>query len=115
MFAALNTVEPPIVERSMVGILERDEPWYAQRLPAVEQRVRHRLAQLSRRLGDAQWLDGAFSAGDLLMATVLLRARPTGLLDGYPSLCAYLARAEARPGYRRAFAAQLAVFNGTQG
>ena len=115
MFAALNTGEPPIVERSMVGILERDEPWYAQRLPAVEQRVRHRLAQLSRRLGDAQWLDGAFSAGDLLMATVLLRARPTGLLDGYPNLCAYLARAEARPGYRRAFAAQLAVFNGTQG
>ena len=115
MFAALNTVEPPIVERSMVGILERDEPWYAQRLPAVELRVRNRLTQLSSRLGDAEWLDGAFSAGDLLMATVLLRARPTGLLDGYPTLCAYLARAEARPGYRRAFAAQLAVFNGTQG
>ena len=115
MFAALNTVEPPIVERSMVGILERNEPWYEQRLPAVEQRVRNRLAQLSSRLGDADWLDGPFSAGDLLMVTVLLRARPTGLLDGYPNLCTYLARGEARPAYRRAFAAQLAVFTDTQG
>jgi glutathione S-transferase len=106
---APSPVEPPIVERSMVGILERDEAWYAQRSPAVEQRAHNRLAQLSRRLRDAEWLDGALSAGDLLVATVLLRTRPTDLLDGCPNLCAYLARGEARPADRRAFAAQLAV------
>ncbi len=113
MFAAVNTVEPPIVERSLVGILERDEPWYARRLPAVEDRVRTRLGQLSRRLGDADWLDGGFSAGDLMMVAVLLRAKPTGLLDEHPNLAAYVARGEARPAYQRAFADQLAVFTGS--
>jgi glutathione S-transferase len=110
MFAALNTVEPPIVERSMIGLLERDETWYAQRLPAVEGRLRKRLGELSRRLGDADWLDGAFSAGDLLMVSVLLRLKSSNILDEYPNLTAYVARAEARPAYQRAFAAQLAVF-----
>ena len=112
MFAAVSTVEPPIVDRSMVGLLERDEPWYAQRLPIVEDRVRKRLGELSRRLGDADWLDGDFSAGDLLMASVLLRSRSSGILDEHPNLAAYVARAEARPAYQRAFAAQLAVFTG---
>jgi glutathione S-transferase len=110
MFAAINTVEPPIVERSLVMFLERDEPWYDARLPLLDDRVRVRLNELSRRLGDAEWLDGAFSAGDLMMVTVLRRAQPTGLLQDYPSLLAYIARAEARPAYRRAFADQLAVF-----
>ena len=114
MFAALNTVEPPIVERSMIGLLERDETWYAQRLPAVEGRLRKRLGELSRRLGDADWLDGAFSAGDLMMVSVLLRSKSSGILDEYPNLSAYVARGEARPAYQRAFAAQLAVFE-TQG
>ena len=114
MFAALNTVEPPIVERSMIGLLERDETWYAQRLPAVEGRLRKRLGELSRRLGDAEWLDGAFSAGDLMMVSVLLRSKSSGILDEYPNLSAYIARGEARPAYQRAFAAQLAVFE-TQG
>ena len=114
MFAALNTVEPPIVERSMIGLLERDETWYAQRLPAVEGRLRKRLGELSRRLGDADWLDGAFSAGDLMMVSVLLRSKSSGILDEYPNLSAYIARGEARPAYQRAFAAQLAVFE-TQG
>jgi glutathione S-transferase len=110
MFAALNTVEPPIVERSMIWLLERDEPWYAQRLPAVEERLRKRLGELSRRLGDADWLDGAFSAGDLMMVSVLLRSKGGGVLEEFPNLCAYIARGEARPAYQRAFAAQLAVF-----
>ncbi|WP_293905724.1 glutathione S-transferase family protein [Phenylobacterium sp.] len=110
MFAALGTIEPPIVERSMATLVERDKPWYAQRLPMLEDRVRARLGELSRRLGEADWLDGAFSAGDLLMVSVLLRLGGSGLLDDYPNLCAYIARAEARPAYRRAFAAQLAVF-----
>ena len=110
MFAALNTVEPPIFERSLATILERDEPWYEQRLRALGDSIRKRLDSLSARLGDADWLDGAFSAGDLLMVTVLLRAQASGLLEEYPNLAAYVARGEARPAYQRAFAAQLAVF-----
>ena len=109
MFAALSTVEPPILELANAKLLEGDKPWSAQRLPLVEDRVRSRLGRLSRRLGDARWLDGAFSAGDLMMASVLLRVRASGLLDDYPNLSAYLARGEARPAYKRAFAAQLAV------
>ncbi|MBY5789013.1 glutathione S-transferase family protein [Rhizobium leguminosarum bv. viciae] len=110
MFAALNTVEPPIFDRALVTILERDKPWYDQRLSGLEDSIRKRLTDLSRRLGDADWLDGAFSAGDLLMVTVLLRLKGSGILEEYSNLSAYVARAEARPAYKRAFAAQLAVF-----
>ena len=113
MFAALNTVEPPIVEREMATYFDRDKAWYGERLPLLEDRVRGRLGELSSRLGDAEWLDGAFSAGDLLMVTVLRRLEGSGLLDGYPNLCAYIARGEARPAYRRAFGDQLAVFTGS--
>jgi glutathione S-transferase len=109
VFAALNTVEPPIVERSMAGCLERG--WYAQRLPMLDERVRTRLAQLSAWLGAAAWLDGEFSVGDLMMVSVLLRLKSSGLLDEYPQVgVAYVARATQRPAYQRAFAAQLAVF-----
>jgi glutathione S-transferase len=114
MFAALNTVEPPILELVTVRILESDKPWSKERLPLVEGRIRVRLEQLSARLGDADWLDGAFSAGDLLMVSVLLRLKSSGILDEYPNLAAYVARAEARPAYRRAFEAQLAVNTGTR-
>jgi len=110
MFAAVNTIEPPIVERSMARILESNEPWYEQRLPLLDERVRKRLGELSGRLGDAAWLDGEFSAGDLLMVSVLLRSKGSGLLEEYPNLSAYVARGEARPAYQRAFDAQLAVF-----
>jgi len=110
MFAALNTVEPPIVEREAAGHAERDKSWYEARRPMLEDRVRVRLGQLSSRLGAADWLDAAFSAGDLLMVTVLRRLDGSGLLDGYPNLCAYIARGEARPAYKRAFDAQRAVF-----
>ncbi len=110
MFAALSTVEPPILDLQTAKLLERDESWYEKRLVLVEQRVRDRLGTLSDRLGRADWLDGAFSAGDLVMVTVLLRLRASGLLDEYPNLAAYVARGEARPAYQRAFAAQLAVF-----
>jgi len=109
MFAALNTVEPPILELTNARLLERDKPWSKERLPLVEDRVRTPMGQLSRRLGEAEWLDGAFSAGDLMMASVLLRLRASGILDEYPNLAAYLARGEARPAYKRAFAAQLAI------
>jgi glutathione S-transferase len=114
MFAAVNTVEPPILELANAKILEKDKPWSKERLPLVEDRVRSRMAQLSRRLGDAQWLDGAFSAGDLMMVSVLLRLRSSGILDECPKLAAYVARGEARPAYKRAFDAQLAVFKANQ-
>jgi glutathione S-transferase len=109
MFAALNTVEPPILELTIAKLLEGDKPWSTERLPLVEGRIRARLDQLSARLGDADWLDGAFSAGDLLMVSVLLRLRASGILDEYANLAAYVARGEARPAYKRAFAAQLAI------
>lgn len=112
IFAALNTVEPPILELANALILENDKPWNKERLPLVKDRVRDRLKQLSARLGQADWLDGAFSAGDLMMASVLLRLRASGILDEFPNLAAYVARGEARPAYKRAFAAQLAVFTG---
>jgi glutathione S-transferase len=112
MFAALNTVEPPILELVTAKLIEGDKPWRAERLPLVEGRIRDRLDQLSARLGEAEWLEAAFSEGDLMMVSVLLRLRPSGILDGHPSLAAYVARGEARPAYKRAFAAQLALYTG---
>ena len=112
MFAALNTVEPPIFERSLATILEQDDPWFEQRLHVLEDSIRKRLGDLSGRLGNADWLDDAFSAGDLLMVTVLRRLNGSGILETYPNLSAYVARGEARPAYKRAFADQLAVFTG---
>jgi glutathione S-transferase len=112
MFAAVNTVEPPIFEYAISTLLERDKAWYGERLPVLEARVRGRLDELSSRLGGADWLDGAFSAGDLLMVTVLRRLERSGILKDYPNLSAYVARGEARPAYQRAFADQLAVFTG---
>lgn len=113
MFAAVSTIEPPIVEREQVRYSEGDKPWYADRLPILDDRIRVRLDDLSARLGDADWLDGAFSAGDLLMVMVLRRLEGIRMLEEYPSLSAYVARGKARPAYQRAFAAQLAVFTAT--
>jgi glutathione S-transferase len=112
MFAALGTVEPPIVERGMAMLVERDKAWYEQRQPMLEDRVHVRLGELSSRLGEADWLDGVFSAGDLLMVTVLRRLNGSGILEKYPNLSAYVARGEARPAFKRAFDDQLAVFTG---
>src|SRR4029077_13192838 len=112
MFAAVNTVEPPILELVTAKLLEGDKPWARERLPLVVDRVRQRLGQLSVRLGDADWLDGAFSAGDLMMVSVLLRLKLSGILDEYPNLAASVARDDARPAYKRAFDAQLALANG---
>lgn len=110
MFAALNTVEPPVFERDLALILERDEPGHDRRIARLEARIAQRLAELAARLGDADWLDGAFSAGDLLMVCVLRRLAGSDLLAARPALAAYVARAEARPAFRRAFEAQAAVF-----
>jgi len=109
MFAALNTVEPAILDLAIAKLLEGDKPWTAERLPLVKDRLRARLKQLSDRLGSSDWLNGRFSAGDLLMVSVLLRVKSAGILNEYPNLAYYAARGEARPAYQRAFAAQLAV------
>ena len=112
IFAALNTVEAPILDLTTARIIEGDKPWSKERMPLIADRIRHRLNQLAARLGEAEWLDGEFSAGDLMMASVLLRVRPSGILNEFPSLAAYVARGEARPAYKRAFAAQLAFNTG---
>jgi glutathione S-transferase len=110
MFAALNTVEPPILDHMVARLIEGDRPWAAERLPLVQDRIRDRLKQLSAHLGNNEWLDGPFSAGDLMMVSVLIRLKSSGLLTEYPNLSAYVARGEARPAYQRAFAAQLAAY-----
>ncbi|MCJ2179600.1 glutathione S-transferase family protein [Novosphingobium album (ex Hu et al. 2023)] len=116
LFAALSTMEPPVLDRETAGFLEASEPWHAARQPLLESRICARLDALAASLGEAEWLvDGAFSAGDLQMVTVLRRLGSSGLLDGYPTLAAYVARAEARPAFQRAFAAQRAVFEASGG
>jgi glutathione S-transferase len=112
MFAALNTVEPPILELATAKLLEGDKPWSKERLPLLEDRIRNRLKQLSAHLGSVDWLDIGFSAGDLMMVSVLLRLKSSGILNEYPNLAAYVARGEARPAYKRAFDAQLAGYTG---
>ena len=114
MFAAASTLEPVNMERETAWFTERDKPWYAEHMGAIEERIRHRLGQFSARLGAADRLDGAFSAGDLMVAGVLWRLQPTGLLDGFANLSAYVARGAARPAFQRALAAQLAVFQALQ-
>jgi glutathione S-transferase len=114
MFAALNSVEPPILELVTAKLLEGDKPWSQERMPLVVDRIRDRLVQLSARMGDADWLDGGFSAGDLMMVSVLLRLKSSGLLNEYPNLAAYVARGEARPAYKRAFVSQLLVNTGNR-
>ncbi|HEX7815409.1 glutathione S-transferase family protein [Dyella sp.] len=111
MFAALNTVEPPILELVTARFQEGDKPWSKERIPLIKDRICHRADQLSSYLGQSEWLDGAFSAGDLVMVSVLLRLRPSGILDEFAHLAAYVARGEERPAYKRAFAAQWAFNN----
>ncbi len=114
MFAAFSTMEPPIVELSAAFLFEKDKPWYAERLPLLEKNVRLRLSELSNHLGDHEWLDGSFSAGDLVMIIVLRRLKRSGLLNEFPNVAAFVARGEARPAFQRAFAAQLAVFEASE-
>ena len=109
MFAALNTVEPVVWDYDIAPMLEGDKPWHAERMVMLADRLRARLDRLSDRLGDNDWLEGAFSAGDLMMISVLRRLQGSGLLEEYPNLAAYVMRGEARPAFKRAFDAQLAV------
>lgn len=112
IFAAVNTVEPPVVERDIVRYHEDGKSWQSERLAMVDDRIRSRLNQLAAKMGNSRWLDGAFSAADIMMVHVVRRLEGSGILDDYPTLAAYIARAAARPAYKRAFAAQLAIFQG---
>ena len=110
MFAALSTIEPAILEREAVIYLEQDKPWSKERMPVVEDRVRERLRQLSGRLGDAEWIDGEFSAGDLMTIDVLRRLEGSGLLEEFSNVAAYVVRGEDRPAFGRALASQRADY-----
>lgn len=112
-FAALNTVEPPIMDHATATLFEANEPWSKPRLPSVEDRIRERFGEVAARLGERAWYDGAFSAGDLLMIAVLRILRDTPLLGEFPNLAGYVARGEARPAFRRALADQIAGFTGS--
>ncbi|HTN63652.1 MAG TPA: glutathione S-transferase family protein [Devosia sp.] len=102
MFAAIGSVEPPILELVTAKFIEGNEPWNAQRLSIIEVRIHKRLGELAERLGEAEWLDGRFSAGDLMIVRVLQRLKPSGIINHHSSLAAYLARGEDRPAYQRA-------------
>ena len=112
MFAAVSTVEPPIVEREQADFNDRGQPWYSPaRLAFLDERIRTRLGELSAHLGNQDWLDAEFSAGDIMMVLVLRRADPARLAE-LENLVSYIARAEARPAYQRAYAAQAALYSG---
>jgi glutathione S-transferase len=110
VFAAMTSVEPAVQDLALVNVFERDQPWAEDRRPLSENRVDGRLKDLSARLGGREYLEGEFTAGDLMMACVLHSLSGTGMLDPYPNLVAYLARCQARPAYRRALAAHMADF-----
>ena len=110
MFAALNTVEPPIVERDNVKFFEADKSWQAERFAIVDERIRTRLDQLASAMRRPTWLAGPFSAADILMVHAIRRLEGSGLLEEYPILVDYIAHATERPAYKRAFDAQYQVF-----
>lgn len=116
MFAGLSTVEPPIAEREAFMLREREKNWFEDRLPLLDADVGKRLGELASRLGDDEWLGGAFSGADLLMVTALRRLEASniperaGLLHEFRNLPAYVERGKARAAYRRAFQAQAAVY-----
>ncbi|BEV00155.1 glutathione S-transferase family protein [Novosphingobium olei] len=110
MFAAVSTVEPPILELQTAVLLEGQNDWTEERLPLIRERIHHRLAALAARLGENPWIDGEFSAGDLMLVSVMIRLRGHDLLEPHANLMQYIARAEARPAFQRAFAAQHAVY-----
>lgn len=114
MFAAFSTIEPPILEFSAAFLFEKDKSWYDERLPMLQKNIRVRLGELSNYLGDREWLEGQFTAGDLVMINVLRRLKRSGMLNEFPNVAKYVERGEARPAFQRAFAAQLAVFKASE-
>lgn len=111
MFAALNSVEPYVANLNAIDLFAPNEEWAKLRRPAAESMLRGRLESLSKWLGDRPYLEGdIFTAGDLLMITVLRFLRHTAIVADYPNLAAYKDRGEARPAFQRAHLAQLANF-----
>jgi glutathione S-transferase len=113
VFAAVSSVEPVLLELETAHFNDADKPWAAERLPMIKGRIQRRLGQLAAHLGDRLWLEGDFTAGDLMMVGVLFRFQ--GVLEGFPNLVDYVARGAARPAFQRAFAAQRAVFDALGG
>ena len=110
IFAAINSIEPPVQELALIQLAYADQEWTKARKPMLEEWVGKRLAQLAKVLDGKDWLEGRFTAGDLMMVTVLRMLHTTDLLDREPAIKAYVARGEARPAFQRALAAQLAAF-----
>lgn len=110
MFAALNSVEPAVATLAEMDLLSEGQEWARLRRPAALERAKGRLAALSDWLGDREHLEGRFTAGDLLMTTVLRMLRHTDLVAQTPNLEAYRLRCEARPAFGRALGAQMAAF-----
>ena len=111
VIAALNSVEPFVMQLAVVDIFEADRDWSKARRPKVVEDIRGRIADLSTALGDKTWLDGdMFTVGDLTMVSVLRGLHNSGLLNEFPNLAAYVARGEARPAYQRAMTDHLATF-----
>ena len=110
IFAALNSIEPPVQELALIQLAYSNQEWTKERKPMLEEWVTKRLAQLAKVLDGKDWLEGRFTAGDLMMVTVLRMLHTTDLLDREPAIKAYVARGEARPAFQRALAAQLAGF-----
>ncbi|MDB5693939.1 MAG: glutathione S-transferase family protein [Alphaproteobacteria bacterium] len=110
MFAALNSIEQHVQAFALVAGFLKDEEWAKLRRPSAQEMAEKRLDELAARLGEREWLDDRFTAGDLLMTSVLRILRGTDLIAARPTLAAYQARGEARPAFQRALAAQLAPF-----
>lgn len=110
VFAALNSIEPHLGALAAIDLFHKDEPWAKLRRPSAEAFARLKLASLAKRLKGRDYLEDRFTAGDLMMATVLRIARDTDLVTSDPVLGPYLARCEARPAFQRALKAQMAPF-----
>lgn len=110
VFAALNSLEPYVQQLATIDLFSAGEDWAKARRPEVVKTIQGRLRRIADHLGDKEWLEGSFTAGDLMMVTVLRILRGTGLVEEQPTLAAYQARGEARPAFQRALAAQFADF-----
>ena len=110
MIAALNSIEPIILQLLAIDIFNRGQEWTRERRPQVVEFLEARLGKLSDALGDKEWFEGRFTIGDLMVVAVLRQLRHTDIVAKFPNLAALVARAEARPAFQRALADQLAVF-----
>jgi len=114
VFAALNSIEIVVQQLAVIDLFHADQEWAKLHRPGIEQAVKKRLAELAAWLGDREYLEDSFTAGDLMMTTVLRILRHTDLLDAQPALEAYVKRCEARPAFGKALAGQMGPFEGRE-